>query len=183
MNRSVLLRSAACAALSLPPAAPAQTAGDTALLSLPPAAALRCESESGLPPGVRGYSFGVGAPSREMRTSSGQRIAAGPPPREIAAVFDTAGRPALLVDIVRHGVARQVAATVRFDSVGTAAGIRQSIDTDSAAVLARVEREGLDVLQAAIRDNTRAGPAEALDPLSLRRARTLADYLWGKRCP
>ncbi len=183
MRRIVLLWSAAWAALSLPLPAPAQTAADTALLALPGAAALTCETDSSPLLGLRAFLFSVGAPSLQIRDASGQLLAAGPAPREIAAVFDTAGRPALLSDVVRLGVTRQVSVTVHFDRDGNAVGFRQLADTDSAAVMARVQREGLRALDRAIQENTRMRPPEALDALALRRARMLIEWLWGKRCP
>ena len=183
MIRRVLLSSAACAALWLPRQAHAQASADTVLLALPSASALTCESDHSAPPGRRAYFFGVGVPSMQMRTSSGQVLIAGPPPRELAAGFDTAGHPSALSDIVRLGLSRQVSASVAFDRDGRATGFRQSITTDTAAVMARVQREGLSALNAAIRENTHMGSAEPLDSLALRTAQTLARYLWGKRCP
>jgi len=103
----------------------------------------------GAPPGTRAYTFGVGALKGVMRDATGRVFFPGMPPREISVAFDSAGRPVMLVDEADIGQFRKGTAVVYFAVGSRAFGFRQIPQTDSAAVMARVRREGLGALSAA----------------------------------
>ena len=93
-------------------------------------------------------------------------------------MFDSTGLPVVLVDELEISRFRGGSAVVLFRQ---GQGFRQYMVADSAAVMARVLREGLGVLDEAVRQGSRI-QQEPLDSLDLRRATALAEYLWTKRC-
>ena len=187
-SRSGFIAGAVGLALSVPSPAVAQLPDDSVLLSLPRDSAVTCEVVSDVaghvaPPGTRAYTFGVGALKDVIRDATGRVFFPGMPPREISVAFDSAGRPVMLVDEADISQWRKGTAVVYFPVGNRAFGFRQIFQTDTAAVMARVRREGLGALNAAVRQATLMGPQEPLDSLTVERARGLAIRLWSKRCP
>jgi hypothetical protein len=187
-SRSGFIAGAVGLALSAPSRGTAQLPGDSVLLSLPRDSAVTCEGDSdlagrGAPPGTRAYTFRVGALKDVIRDATGRVFFPGMPPREISVAFDSAGRPVMLVDEADITQWRKGTAVVYFPAGDGAFGFRQIVQTDSAAVMAQVRREGLGALNGAVRQATLMGPQEPLDSLTVERARDLATRLWPKRCP
>ena len=166
----------------------AQSPADTVLLSLPADSGTTCRQDNSLipldaPPGLRAFVFAVGSPSMQLRDATGRLVVAGPPPREVSVAFDSIGVPVLLVDEVEITRWRQGHAVVHFFVGEHGTGYQQIAVADSAAGMARLQREGPGALQDVSRQVTHIGAREPLDSLGLRRARALAQYLWTKRCP
>jgi hypothetical protein len=191
--RQLALRSACAigailAGLLAPKSLPAQSAADTALLSVPADSLTTCHFESGFaapsaPPGSRAYTFEAGRPVNVLRDATGRVFFPGMPPREISIVFDSGGNPLMVADMADITQWRQSAVVAYFPMDRPAFGFHQVAEADSAAVMERVKREGLQALQAASREATHLGPQEPLDSAALRRARVLAVHFWPRRCP
>lgn len=115
----------------------------------------------------------------------GQSTGPFPPPREIFAAFDSAGRPLLLADGMRYDGTngddlRTDLVTVFFDAEGRTTGTFHTAIADS-AVKARMHAnldKGFEALRA-------AAPTPVSRPLSRddqARAAALMAWLWGHRC-
>jgi len=187
-SRSAFTVGAILAQLLGPETVGAQSAADTILLSLPPDSVITCHPESGFaprsaPPGARAFTFDVGHSVNVLRDATGRVFFPGMPPREISVVFDSAGSPLMLADLADITQWRQGSVVAYFPVDRAAFGFRQIAQTDSAAAMARVKREGLQALQAASREATQIGPQEPLDSVAVQRARLLALHFWARRCP
>ncbi len=165
----------------------AQSEADTALLSMPADSITTCHFESAFaprsaPPGARAYTFEAGRPVNVLRDATGRVFFPGMAPREISVVFDSGGNPLMLADMADISRWRQSAVVAYFPADRPGFGFHQISEADSAAVMERVKREGLQALQAATREATRAS-REPLDSAALERARLLAVHFWPRRCP
>ena len=158
----------------LPTTSAAQASADSGLLAIPEERVIMCaaillpDTQISTKPLVM-RQFRFAAQSASPATVSD---------RTIIVAFDSAGHVVFLQDVLSQPPHGGVSATTTTLPDGSASGFHLTITMDSAALAAAMTQGNVDALKAAIRP----GVQRPLSEIEIGKARTLATWLWVRRC-
>ena len=164
----------ATACFVLPTPGAAQTAADSGLLALPEGLVIMC----GIVPVPAEQASGKPLVMRQFRFAAHSASPVSGSERTVFVAFDSSGQLIFLQDVIPQLPLGGVSATVASLPDGSTSGFRLPITLDSSAFAAAMRQGNFEALQAAVRP----GAQQPLSEIEIAKARTLAAWLWDRRC-